>query len=241
MNNQSIDLNAKPQPTTIDITQTAILVIDMQNDFGTENGMFHRAGIDVSSIRNAINPISQVLDVARPLGIPIIYLKMGFKPDLSDLGSPDSVNRARHLMFGVGESVQAPDGSESRILVRDTWGTNIVDELAPMADDIVVYKHRYSGFYQTNLDEILKQLSVKTLVVTGCTTSVCVESTVRDAMFRDYSCVLLSDCMAEPIGHDFERGNHEATLMLMEMLFAWVSDSNKFIRACEIQVKEIAQ
>ena len=99
----------------------------------------------------------------------------------------------------------------------------------------MIYKHRYSGFFQTNLDETLQQLGVKTLIVTGCTTSVCVESTVRDAMFRDYACVLLSDCMAEPIGQDFSRSNHDATLLLIQALFGWVSESDTFIRAIEGQ------
>ena len=116
-----------------------------------------------------------MLEVAREAGIPIVYLKMGFHPDLADLGAADAPNRVRHLLFGVGEAMRAPDGSASRVLIRDTWNTDILPELAPHADDRVVYKHRYSGFYQTDLDAILKQLGVTSLIVTGCTTSVCVE------------------------------------------------------------------
>jgi ureidoacrylate peracid hydrolase len=89
--------------------------------------------------------------------------------------------------------VRAPNGAESRILIRDTWNTDIVPELKPDAEASVVYKNRYSGFYNTELDATLKRHFIKNLIVTGCTTSVCVESTVRDAMFRDYRCVVLRD------------------------------------------------
>jgi ureidoacrylate peracid hydrolase len=98
-----------------------------------------------------------------------------------------------------------------------------------------LYKHRFSGFYQTELDAILKKLNVTRLVITGCTTSVCVESTVRDAMFRDYRCLLLRDCMAEPIGYGLPRSNHEVSLLLLETLFAWVSSSEEFVRAVDAQ------
>ena len=110
----------------------------------------------------------------------------------------------RHLEgFKVGQRIRAPDGRESRILIRDNWGTDIVPELTPQPDDVVVYKHRFSGFYETELDATLKRLKAKHLIFTGCTTSVCVESTIRDAMFRDYLPVLLADCTGEPIGHHF--------------------------------------
>jgi ureidoacrylate peracid hydrolase len=92
----------------------------MQNDFGSKGGMFDRAGIDISSIQKAVGLTVKVLAAARKLGIKIIYLKMGYKPDLSDLGAPNSVNRVRHLWLGVGEKITAPDGKESRILIRDT-------------------------------------------------------------------------------------------------------------------------
>jgi ureidoacrylate peracid hydrolase len=234
---QFVQLEARAEPVTIDITKTAVIVVDMQNDFGSVGGMFERAGIDISMIRNAISPIAKVLHEARPAGIKIIYLKMAFRPDLSDLGSPDSPNRVRHLGIGVGQTVRAPDGTDSRTLIRDTWSTDIVPELAPQADDIVVYKHRFSGFYQTDLDAILTQLGVKYLIVTGCTTSVCVESTVRDAMFRDFQCVLLTDCMAEPIGEGLSRSNHDASLLVMQALFGWVSDSAEFVKAVEMQTE----
>jgi ureidoacrylate peracid hydrolase len=226
-------LNAKPQPIEVDISRTAIIVVDMQNDFGAEGGMFHRVGIDISPIQRAVRPTAKVLNAARAAGMKIVYLKMGFQPDLSDLGAPESPNRVRHLLMNVGKVVTAPNGAESRILIRETWNTEIVPELTPKPDDIVLYKHRFSGFYETELHTTLKQLRINYLVFTGCTTSVCVESTIRDAMFRDYSCLLLEDCAAEPIGQDLQRDNHEASLLVIQTLLGWVSSSNEFLNAIE--------
>ena len=238
-----VRLNAKPEPIEIDTASTAVIVVDMQNDFGSKGGMFDRAGIDISGIQKAVGPTAKVLASAREAGIKIVYLKMAFRPDLSDLGAPDSVNRLRHLQFGVGKTIRAPDGRESRILIRDTWDTDILPELKPQADDVVIYKHRFSGFYQTDLDATLKKLGIKHLIITGCTTSVCVESTVRDAMYRDYSCVLLTDCMSQPtVGHSLPGSNHDASLVLIsEAGFGWVSSSDQFIKALEIQPVATAQ
>src|SRR5437762_5057800 len=232
---EMVSINAKPEPISIDPARSAVIVVDMENDFAAKGGMFDRAGVDISGAQKAIAPTAKVLAAARQAGLKIIYLKMGYRPDLSDLGATDSVNRTRHLKFGVGQKIQAPDGRESRVLIRDMWDTDIVPELKPQLNDIVLYKTRFSGFYQTDLDAILKKFGIKYLIVTGVTTSICVESTVRDAMFRDYLCVLLKDCMSEPIGHDLPRTNHEASLLSVEVLLGWVSDSEHFIKAFPVK------
>lgn len=229
-----VTVEARPQPIEIDTAQTAVVVVDMQNDFGSKGGMFDLAGIDISGIQQAVAPTARVLAAARKAGIPVVYLKMGYRDDLSDLGAPDSVNRLRHARLNVGKSVTAPDGRPSRILVRDTWNTDIVVELKPQADDTVIYKTRFSGFYRTDLDDKLKARDVKYLVFTGCTTSICVDSTVRDAMFRDYLPVLLADCMSEPIGDGLPRSNHDASLLSAEVLLGWVSGSEQFMAAVQV-------
>ena len=226
-----LSIEAKPEPISIDAAQTAVIVVDMQNDFGAEGGMFHLAGIDISMIRAAVAPTAKVLTAARNEGIKIIYLKMAFKPDLSDAGPSDSPLFTRGLKrFRFGTRVKAPNGADSRIFIRDTWNTDILSELTPRAQDIVLYKNRFSGFYETELDSMLKQLGIKYLIFTGCTTSVCVESTIRDARFRDYLPVVLADCTAEPVGNDLPRSNHEASIYLIEKSFGWVSSSNDFIK-----------
>jgi ureidoacrylate peracid hydrolase len=95
------------------------------------------------------------------------------------------------------------------------------------------YKTRFSGFFETDLDARLKKLGVTHLIITGCTTSICVDSTVRDAMFRDYLCVLLADCMSEPIGHALPQSNHYASLLSAEMALGWVSDSERILKAVQ--------
>jgi len=229
-----IKLEAKPHPIAIDTAKAALIVIDMQNDFGSKGGLFEHGGVDITSIQKVIPATARAIAAARTAGMKVIYLKMGFRPDLSDLGSDDAPNRVRHLHFGVGEPMKTPDGKEGRFLVRDTWGTAIVPELKPAASDIEIWKTRFSGFYGTELDATLKKLGATQLVVTGCTTSICVESTVRDAMFRDYQCVLLRDCMAEPIGNNLPRSNHEASLLSIEVLFGWTASSDDFIKGLTV-------
>jgi ureidoacrylate peracid hydrolase len=231
----TVDVQAAPESFTLDPKRAAVVVVDMQNDFGAFGGMFDRAGIDISAIRSVVEPTSRVLEAARRVGIKVIYLKMEFRPDLSDSGGASSPNWLKHAPLGFGKPFTAPDGSPGGVLVQGVWNTEIIPELAPVPGDVLVSKHRYSGFYETDLDVILKGLGVKQLVFTGCTTSVCVESTVRDAMFRDYACLVLSDCVAEPIGNDLVRTNHEASLTVIQTLFGWVSDSTALIEALASQ------
>jgi len=224
-------VEAKPEALAINPARSAVIVVDMQNDFGSEGGMFALAGIDISGIRNAIAPTARVLAAAREAGMTVVYLKMGFRADLSDAGLPDAPNWIKYRPLRAGEAVTAPDGSASRILIRDTWNTEIVADLTPQPDDIVLYKHRFSGFFETDLDKVLRSRSIKNLVFAGCTTSVCVESTIRDAMFRDYTCLLLTDCTAEPTGHGLARSNYDASLLVIRVLFGWLSNSAQLISA----------
>ena len=226
-------VEAKPEAITIAPAHSAVVVVDMQNDFGAEGGMFATAGIDITGIRAAIAPTARVLQAARRAGITVVYLKMAFRSDLSDAGGVDSPNWLKHQRLRVGETVNAPNGTASRILVRDTWNTEIVPELLPQPGDVVLYKHRFSGFYETDLHHTLQRRDITSLIVTGCTTSVCVESTIRDAMFRDYRCLLLEDCTAEPIGDELPRSNHEASLLLVQRTLGWVSTSDHLIAALD--------
>lgn len=219
---------AKPELLTVNCAETAVIVVDMQNDFCSKGGMFDHAGVNISMIQKTVEPTRKVLSAAREAGIKIVYLKMGFRADLSDLGDTDSANRALHLRFGVGQPCIASDGRPGRFLIRDTWNTDVIEELRPQPDDVMLYKHRFSGFYQTELDDILRRAGMKNLIFTGCTTSVCVDSTIRDAMFRDYRCVLLADCAGEPIGSELPRSNHEASVLTIQTVLGWVSDSDRF-------------
>jgi len=226
--NGSIRVEARPETLELGLASTAVLVIDMQNDFGSPGGMFDRAGVDIGPIRQAVAPTARVLAAARRAGLPVIYLTMQHRADLSDMGDLLAPHRLKHAPLNVG----APEtGGGGRVLIGGGWGTAIVPDLAPEPGDIVVPKHRYSGFFETPLDGILRGRGIRSLVVTGCTTSVCVDSTIRDAMFRDYRCLLLEDCTGEPLGAGNERGNHEASLLTIEVLLGWVGRSDWFLDA----------
>jgi ureidoacrylate peracid hydrolase len=226
-------LDARPEPLDLDPRRVAVIVIDAQNDFASPGGMFDSAGIDISGIAAAAQATRPVLDAARASGIPVVYLNMEHAPDLSDAGPPEGPHRVKHRPLALGDTVEAPDGSPGRVLIRDTWNTENVPELAPEPGDVVVSKHRYSGFFETELDDVLQGLGVTHLLVTGCTTSVCVESTVRDATFRDYTCVVLEDCTAEPLG------THEASLKVIETLFGWVSNTGAVLAALAHQTRSV--
>ena len=224
-----VEVPARPAPFGLDPGATAVVVVDMQNDFGSRGGMFDRAGIDITGVQSIVSNVRAVLEAARDTGILVVYLKMGFRPDLADAGYPASPTWLKHVPLGVGAEVTSPDGEPSRILIRDCWNTEIVPELTPHANDVVLYKTRYSGFFGTELDEVLRSRGVERLIVVGATTSVCVESTVRDAMFRDYHCLVVSDATAEPIAADAPRSNHEASLLTLELLFSHIATSSDLI------------
>src|SRR3954452_3419425 len=232
-----VNVDARPQALAVDPTTSAVVVVDMQNDFAAPGGMFDRAGIPIDAIQAIVEPIRVVLDAGRAAGMRAVFLEMQFAADLSDAGPPDAPNRIKQRPLRLGEWMQTPSGVSGRILVEGTWNTEIVAALTGEPDDLVVTKHRYSGFYETDLDRELRAASVDTLIFAGATTSVCVESTLRDAFYRDYRCVLLSDCTAEPIGSQFSRGNHEASLLLIETLFGWVTDSSSLLTAVSAAIE----
>jgi ureidoacrylate peracid hydrolase len=228
-----VSVEATPAFLDIDLAKTAVLVVDMQNDFGSKGGMFDRAGIDVSVIQRAVAPTAQVIASARAANVPIIYVKEEHRPDLSDIGMVGSPHWRMCQRLAVGAEMTAPDGRSSRIHVENTWNTEILPELAPLASDIVIIKRRWSAFYDTELDSQLRRIGAKYIIVTGCTTSMCIESTIRDAAFRDYICLLPADCTGQPARHDSNYSGHEASLKIIEMSFAWLSTSEKIKNAFE--------
>ncbi len=238
---RTFEIAGRPTPLQVRTDRTAVVVVDMQNDFASPGGMFDRAGIDVRGIQAIVAPTATLLDAARAAGMLVVYLKMGFQPDLSDSGAPDSPTWVKHVRLQAGAEVVAPNGAPSRILIRDTWNTDIVDDLRPHDNDVVLYKNRYSGFYNTDLDAQLRARRIDTLIVAGATTSVCVESTVRDATFRDYRCLVVEDCTAEPIGSDTPRTNQEASLTVLELLFAWITDSAAVTDALGLPSPELSR
>ena len=136
--NQTVTIEARPESIQVDVGKCAVLVIDMQNDFGAKGGMFDRAGIDISPVKQAVAPTMRTLAAARAAAIPIVYLKMQHTADLANAGRPNAPHWIKHRPLAVGQTIAAPDGRPSRVLVEDTWNTDILPSLAPKEGDVIV-------------------------------------------------------------------------------------------------------
>jgi ureidoacrylate peracid hydrolase len=215
-------LPARPEPVDIDLSKSAVVVVDMQNAFASKAGMLDIAGADISGAPRVVSVIGQVLSAARRCGMPVVYLQMGYKADLSDSGGPQSPNW--HKELGIRLMNCRPE-LKGTLVTEGTWDFAIVDELAPEAGDIVIVKTRYSGFARTALDAELQARGVRYLFFTGIATNVCVESTLRDAFFLDYWPILITDATmaAGP------PAMQEATLFNIENYFGWTISSQEFL------------
>jgi ureidoacrylate peracid hydrolase len=215
-------LEAKPEPVDVDLSQSAVVVVDMQNAFASKDGMLDIAGADLSGAPAVVDVIARILSAARLAQIPVVYLQMGYKADLSDSGGPESPNW--HKELGIRMMNSRPE-LKGKLVTEGTWDFAIVDKLAPQPGDIVVVKTRYSGFSRTSLDAELRGRGVRYLFFTGIATNVCVESTLRDAFFLDYWPILITDATmaAGP------PAVQEATLFNIESYFGWTIPSSQFL------------
>ena len=180
---------AEPAPIELDWAKTALVIIDMQRDFMEPGGFGETLGNDVSQLARAVKPIGSVLSAARDTGILVIHTREGHRPDLTD-APPHKVMRG-----DPATRIGAP-GPMGRILVRGEPGHDIIPELYPMAGEPVIDKPGKGAFYQTDLDLMLRNRGIETLLVCGVTTEVCVNTTVREANDRGYRCIVLADCCA---------------------------------------------
>jgi len=216
-----LKLNTKPQPIEVSLEKSAIVLVDMQNAFASKGGMLDIAGLDISGAQRVVGLIRSVLEAARPAGIPIVYLQMVYKVDLSDGGGPNSPNWYKEKAMCL---VHERPELKGKVLTEGTWDAAIVDELAPLPSDIVITKTRYSGFVGTTLDSRLRTRGIQYLFFAGIATNVCVESTIRSAFFLDYWPILLSDATM-PAGPPSAQ---EATLYNVESFFGWTMLAHDF-------------
>jgi ureidoacrylate peracid hydrolase len=219
-----VPLAAKPEPVVVDLAQTALVVVDMQNAFLSKGGMFDLAGFDLSGAPAVINVNQSLLATVRNAGVRVVYLQMTYRPDMSDAGGPASPNY--HKELGIVMMRNRPELAGT-LITENTWDWQIVDELTPQPGDHVIAKSRYSGFWGTNLDSYLRSENIRYLLFTGVATNVCVESTARDAFFAEYWPILVEDAMNHS-GPDF---NREATLWNFEHVFGWVTNAENLTKA----------
>lgn len=217
-------LDARPEALEVDFRQSALVVVDMQNAFASKKGMLDLAGADISGAPRVVQSIRTILDAVRPAGIPVVYLQMGYKADLSDSGGPASPNW--HKELGIRMMSCRPE-LKGKLVTVGSWDFEIVDELKPRPEDLAIVKTRYSGFAHTALDAQLQKRGIRYLFFTGIATNVCVESTLRDAFFLDYWPVLITDA-AMAAG---SAAMHDATVLNVENFFGWTISTAEFIQS----------
>jgi len=189
-----LTIDAGSKQVTFDLARTAIVVVDMQNDFCHPDGWLAHIGVDVSPARKPIEPLRRLLPALRAAEVPVIWLNWGNRPDLLNL-SPSLLHVYKPSGEGVGLGDPLPR-SGAHVLEAGSWSAGIVDELPVAAADIHVAKYRMSGFQDTPLDSILRNLNVTTLLFGGVNADQCVVCTLQSANFLGYDCILLSDCSA---------------------------------------------
>jgi nicotinamidase-related amidase len=182
-------ISAEPATLSIELGQTALLIIDMQRDFLEPGGFGAALGNDVSRLQAAVAPCRDLLAAARRSDLLVIHTREGHRPDLSDAPRLKVERGDPALRIGAR-------GPMGRILIRGEPGHDIIDELYPIAGEPVIDKPGKGAFYRTDLEMMLRNRSIENLLVCGVTTEVCVNTTVREANDRGFRCIVLADCCA---------------------------------------------
>jgi nicotinamidase-related amidase len=206
-----------------DIASSALIVVDMQNDFVSEGGYFDRVAkkypevaVDREFLGSTVPNIKRLIAGFRSAGRPVVYVQSILLPDFSDAHFP--------YWFLPDD----PGPVESQFIVGGTWGAEIVDELKPAEGETVVIKKGFNGFHQTSLEAVLRDRGVTTCVMTGVTTCVCVSSTTRAGVERDFRMIFVSDSTAE-----VRREWHEAELRAMDWAIARVKTTDEVLGLLE--------
>jgi len=218
----SLTVEAEPYPFEFSPSACALLMIDMQRDFLEPGGFGEMLGNDVLQLRRTIEPNRKLLKAWRSMGCQVIHTREGHRPDLADLPPAKKVR-------GRGKSCIGDNGPMGRILVRGEAGHDIIPEVYPLPGEPVIDKPGKGAFFATDLHAILQNRGIQQLIVTGVTTEVCVNTTVREANDRGYNCLIPSDC----VGSYFP-AFHEMGLQMIKAqggIFGWVSHSEKILAA----------
>lgn len=218
-----VHLDAEPQPIVFDLARSALVVVDMQNDFCHPEGWFAQKGIGTRAARKPIATIARLLPAWRAAGGAVVWLNWGIRADRLNL-SPTVQFKGKRSADGVGYAEHSPlDHGPS--LVQGSWGAQVIDELAVAPGDITVHKHRLSGFWDNELDSVLRQQGLGTLLFAGINTDRCVFSTLQDANFLGYDCVLLKDACGTSSPAYVTRGIH----FMVQQLHGFVASAESLL------------
>ena len=219
-----VTVPARPENLPINPSETALIVVDMQNAYASPGGYLDLAGFDIAAAAGVIDRIALTVEAARAAGVTVVFFQNGWDPDYVEAGGPGSPNWWKSNAL---KTMRERPELEGTLLAKGTWDYALVDRLTPRAGDIVIEKPRYSAFYNTALDSILRARGVRTLAFCGIATNVCVESTLRDGFFLEYFGVLLEDATHQA-GPAFLQ---EASVYNVETFFGWVSNTADFCGA----------
>ncbi len=225
---QIITLPTETKTLRLDLAKTAILVIDMQNDFCHPDGWLASIGVDISPARSPIGALQVLLPALRSVSVPIVWINWGNRPDLLNISAA-----TRHVYDPTGDGVGLSDPLPSNgapVLQKDSWAAAVVDELEQKPEDVKVDKYRMSGFWDTPLDSILKNLGRTTLLFAGVNADQCVMVTLQDANFLNYDCILLQDCTATTS----PAYCWQATLYNVKQCFGFVANSAGILQAIKL-------
>ena len=221
---RAITLTARPEALRLDPAETAVVVIDMQNAYATEGGYVDLAGFDIAGSASVIGRIAQVLDTARAAGMPVVFLQNGWDKDYQEAGGPGSPNWHKSNAL---KTMRAKPELAGQLLARGGWDYDLVDALTPQPGDIRVHKTRYSAFFNSQLDSVLRSRGIRNIVFVGIASNVCVESTLRDGFHLEYFGVMLEDA-THHLGPPMMQ---EATVYNVEKFFGWISTVADFCGA----------
>ena len=222
MSTARVLIEAEPYEFELIPSRCALVIIDMQRDFLEPGGFGEMLGNDVSQLRRTIEPNRKLLDAWRRAGLQVIHTREGHRPDLTDL-PPAKKIRGRSTTC-IGDA-----GPMGRILVRGEIGHDIIPELYPLSSEPVIDKPGKGAFFATDLQAILQHRGITQLIVTGVTTEVCVNTTVREANDRGFDCLVLEDC----VGSYFPEFQEMGLKMIKAQggIFGWVASSPSVVEA----------
>jgi ureidoacrylate peracid hydrolase len=222
--NGAVTLPARPENLPINPSETALIVVDMQNAYASPGGYLDLAGFDIEGAGAVIEKIALIVEAARRAGVTVVFFQNGWDPDYVEAGGPGSPNWWKSNAL---KTMRDKPELQGKLLAKGTWDYALVDRLPPQPGDIVIAKPRYSAFYNTALDSLLRARGVKNLAFCGIATNVCVESTLRDGYHREYFGVLIEDATHQAGPPMLQ----EATIYNVEKFFGWVSNTADFCGA----------
>lgn len=222
-----ITLPTDSKTLRLDLAKAAMVIIDMQNDFCHPDGWLAHIGVDVMPAREPIAPLKTLLPALRNVDIPVLWVNWGNRPDLLNISAG-----LRHVYNPTGDGVGLGDPlpkNGAPVLMKGSWAAAVVEELAIEPEDIQIDKYRMSGFWDTPLDSILRNLGRTTLFFAGVNADQCVMATLQDANFLGYDCILVRDCTATTSPEYCLK----ATFYNVNQCFGFVTDSQLILQSIE--------